>query len=57
MLAGPSVTKVTLPELFLLQVVTNTFRTANIQIQSQDRRLLTLLLDKDSCRTYKDVVR
>ncbi|XP_010841326.1 PREDICTED: phosphoinositide 3-kinase regulatory subunit 6 isoform X3 [Bison bison bison] len=38
-------------------VVTNTFRTANIQIQSQDRRLLTLLLDKDSCRTYKDVVR
>lgn len=56
-MAGPSVTKVTLPELFLLQVVTNTFRTANIQIQSQDRRLLTLLLDKDSCRTYKDVVR
>lgn len=40
-----------------MQVVTNTFRTANIQIQSQDRRLLTLLLDKDSCRTYKDVVR
>ncbi|XP_044795242.2 phosphoinositide 3-kinase regulatory subunit 6 isoform X2 [Bubalus bubalis] len=38
-------------------VVTNTFRTANIQIQSQDRRLLTLSLDKDSCRTYKDVVR
>ena len=57
MLAGPSVTKVTLSELFPLQVVTNTFRTANIQIQSQDRRLLTLLLDKDSCRTYKDVVR
>lgn len=57
MLAGPSVTKVTLPELFLLQVVTNTFRTTNIQIQSQDRRLLTLSLDKDSCRTYRDVVR
>ncbi|XP_060251400.1 phosphoinositide 3-kinase regulatory subunit 6 isoform X4 [Ovis aries] len=38
-------------------VVTNTFRTTNIQIQSQDRRLLTLSLDKDSCRTYRDVVR
>ncbi|VFV44934.1 phosphoinositide 3-kinase regulatory subunit 6 [Lynx pardinus] len=38
-------------------MVTNTFRTANIQIQSQDQRLLTLLLDKDSRRTFKDVVR
>ncbi|XP_052514510.1 phosphoinositide 3-kinase regulatory subunit 6 [Budorcas taxicolor] len=38
-------------------VVTNTFRTTNIQIQSQDQRLLTLSLDKDSCRTYRDVVR
>lgn len=56
-MAGLSVTKVTLPELSLLQVVTNTFRTAHIQIQSQDRRLLTLSLDKDSCHTYKDVVR
>ncbi|XP_034503169.1 phosphoinositide 3-kinase regulatory subunit 6 [Ailuropoda melanoleuca] len=37
--------------------VTNTFRTATIQIQSQDQRLLTLLLDKDSRRTYRDVVR
>eukprot|EP00069_Balaena_mysticetus_P015281 bmy_01696T0 len=37
--------------------VTNTFRTANIQIQSQDQRLLTLLLDKDSCRMYRDVTR
>ncbi|XP_057572377.1 phosphoinositide 3-kinase regulatory subunit 6 [Hippopotamus amphibius kiboko] len=37
--------------------VTNTFRTANILIQSQDQRLLTLLLDKDSSRTYRDVVR
>ncbi|XP_059763004.1 phosphoinositide 3-kinase regulatory subunit 6 isoform X3 [Balaenoptera ricei] len=37
--------------------VTNTFRTANIQIQSQDQRLLTLLLDKDSCRMYRDVAR
>ncbi|XP_060060393.1 phosphoinositide 3-kinase regulatory subunit 6 isoform X3 [Erinaceus europaeus] len=37
--------------------VTNNFRTANIQIQSQDQRLLTLLLDKDSQRTFRDVVR
>ncbi|XP_006863567.1 PREDICTED: phosphoinositide 3-kinase regulatory subunit 6 [Chrysochloris asiatica] len=37
--------------------VTNTFRTANIQIQSQDQRLLTLFLDKDNRRTFKDVVR
>ncbi|XP_032177174.1 phosphoinositide 3-kinase regulatory subunit 6 isoform X2 [Mustela erminea] len=37
--------------------VTNTFRTATIQIQSQDQRLLTLLLDKDGRRTYRDVVR
>uniref|UniRef100_A0A452UTG4 Phosphoinositide-3-kinase regulatory subunit 6 n=1 Tax=Ursus maritimus TaxID=29073 RepID=A0A452UTG4_URSMA len=37
--------------------VTNTFRTATIQIQSQDQRLLTLLLDKDSRRMYRDVVR
>ncbi|XP_026986840.1 phosphoinositide 3-kinase regulatory subunit 6 isoform X3 [Sagmatias obliquidens] len=35
--------------------VTNTFRSANVQIQSQDQRLLTLLLDKDSCRAYRDV--
>lgn len=57
MLAGPSVTKVMLPELSLLQTVTNTFRSANVQIQSQDQRLLTLLLDKDSCRAYRDVAR
>ncbi|XP_027630720.1 phosphoinositide 3-kinase regulatory subunit 6 [Tupaia chinensis] len=38
-------------------MVTNTFRTANIQIQSQDQRLLTLSLDKDSRRTFRDVVR
>ncbi|XP_064127839.1 phosphoinositide 3-kinase regulatory subunit 6 isoform X4 [Loxodonta africana] len=37
--------------------VTNTFRTANIQIQSQDQKLLTLSLDKDNRRTFKDVVR
>ncbi|KAK2496967.1 hypothetical protein MC885_007130, partial [Smutsia gigantea] len=37
--------------------VTNTFRTANIQIQSQDQRLLTLLLDKDNRRVFRDVVR
>ncbi|XP_039703258.1 phosphoinositide 3-kinase regulatory subunit 6 isoform X2 [Pteropus medius] len=37
--------------------VTNTFRTANIQIQSQDQRLLTLLLDKDNRRTFRDVIR
>ena len=46
-----------LPKLSLLQTVTNTFRTADIQIQSQDQRLLTLLLDKDSCRMYRDVAR
>ncbi|XP_014645000.1 PREDICTED: phosphoinositide 3-kinase regulatory subunit 6 isoform X2 [Ceratotherium simum simum] len=38
-------------------MVTNTFRTADIRIQSQDQRLLTLLLDKDSRRTFRDVVR
>ncbi|XP_045680332.1 phosphoinositide 3-kinase regulatory subunit 6 isoform X1 [Phyllostomus hastatus] len=37
--------------------VTNTFRAANIQIQSQDQRLLTLVLDKDNRRTFRDVVR
>ncbi|XP_012862789.3 phosphoinositide 3-kinase regulatory subunit 6 [Echinops telfairi] len=37
--------------------VTNTFRTANIRIQSQDQKLLTLWLDKDHRRTFKDVVR
>ncbi|XP_045426198.1 phosphoinositide 3-kinase regulatory subunit 6 isoform X3 [Lemur catta] len=37
--------------------VTNTFRTANIQIQTQDQRLLTLLLDKDNQRTFRDVAR
>ncbi|XP_051681149.2 phosphoinositide 3-kinase regulatory subunit 6 isoform X2 [Oryctolagus cuniculus] len=37
--------------------VTNTFRTANIQIHSQDQRPLTLTLDKDSRRTFKDVIR
>ncbi|XP_063655832.1 phosphoinositide 3-kinase regulatory subunit 6 isoform X12 [Pan troglodytes] len=37
--------------------VTNTFRTKNIQIQSQDQRLLTLSLDKDDQRTFRDVVR
>lgn len=46
-----------LPKLSLLQTVTNTFRSANVQIQSQDQRLLTLLLDKDSCRAYRDVAR
>ncbi|KAM6164468.1 phosphoinositide 3-kinase regulatory subunit 6-like [Rhynchocyon petersi] len=38
-------------------IVTNTFRTAHIQTQSQDQRLLTLSLDKDNRRTFKDVVR
>nr|XP_012313003.1 phosphoinositide 3-kinase regulatory subunit 6 isoform X2 [Aotus nancymaae] len=37
--------------------VTNTFRTNDIQIQSQDQRLLTLSLDKDDQRTFRDVVR
>ncbi|KAB1266157.1 Phosphoinositide 3-kinase regulatory subunit 6 [Camelus dromedarius] len=37
--------------------VTNSFRTASIQIQSQDQRLLTLSLDKDGRRTFRDVVR
>ncbi|XP_005399446.1 PREDICTED: phosphoinositide 3-kinase regulatory subunit 6 isoform X1 [Chinchilla lanigera] len=37
--------------------VTNTFRTSSIQIQSQDQRLLMLLLDKDNRRTFRDVVR
>lgn len=41
----------------LLQTVTNTFRTANIHVQSQDQRLLTLLLDKDNRRTFRDVAR
>ncbi|GAB1296262.1 Phosphoinositide 3-kinase regulatory subunit 6 [Apodemus speciosus] len=35
----------------------NTFRTSSIQVQSQDQRLLTLWLDKDSRRTFRDVVR
>ncbi|KAK1331668.1 hypothetical protein QTO34_009641 [Cnephaeus nilssonii] len=39
------------------QTVTNTFRAANVQIQSQDQRLLTLWLDKDNRRTFRDVVR
>lgn len=57
-LAGPSVMKVTLTQaVSLSQTVTNTFRTANIQIQSQDQRLLTLLLDKDNQRVFRDVVR
>lgn len=38
-------------------MVTNTFRTSNMQIQSQDQRLLTLFLDKDNRRTFKDVIR
>ncbi|XP_036308090.1 phosphoinositide 3-kinase regulatory subunit 6 [Pipistrellus kuhlii] len=37
--------------------VTNTFRAANVQVQSQDQRLLTLWLDKDHRRTFRDVVR
>ncbi|XP_066220950.1 phosphoinositide 3-kinase regulatory subunit 6 [Saccopteryx leptura] len=37
--------------------VTNTFRAADIRVQSQDQRLLTLLLDKDHRRTFRDVVR
>ncbi|XP_037665454.1 phosphoinositide 3-kinase regulatory subunit 6 isoform X2 [Choloepus didactylus] len=37
--------------------VTNTFRTVDLRIQSQDQRLLTLLLDKDSRRTFRNVVR
>ncbi|XP_045055246.2 phosphoinositide 3-kinase regulatory subunit 6 isoform X4 [Desmodus rotundus] len=37
--------------------VTNTFRAATIQLQSQDQRLLTLVLDKDNRRTFRDVVR
>ena len=49
--------KVTLTQaVSLLQTVTNTFRTATIQIQSQDQRLLTLLLDKDGRRMFRDVV-
>lgn len=36
---------------------TNTFRTSSIQVQSQDQRLLTLWLDKDGRRTFRDVVR
>ncbi|XP_051023854.1 phosphoinositide 3-kinase regulatory subunit 6 [Acomys russatus] len=35
----------------------NTFRTSSIQVQSQDQRRLTLWLDKDSRRTFRDVVR
>uniref|UniRef100_A0A8D2B8V9 Phosphoinositide-3-kinase regulatory subunit 6 n=1 Tax=Sciurus vulgaris TaxID=55149 RepID=A0A8D2B8V9_SCIVU len=38
-------------------IVTNTFRTSNIQIQSQEQKLLTLSLDKDNRRTFRDVVR
>ncbi|XP_006897614.1 PREDICTED: phosphoinositide 3-kinase regulatory subunit 6-like [Elephantulus edwardii] len=38
-------------------IVTNTFRTANIQIESQEQRLLMLSLDKDNRRTFKDVIR
>nr|XP_011726945.1 phosphoinositide 3-kinase regulatory subunit 6 isoform X1 [Macaca nemestrina]XP_011726961.1 phosphoinositide 3-kinase regulatory subunit 6 isoform X1 [Macaca nemestrina]XP_011726968.1 phosphoinositide 3-kinase regulatory subunit 6 isoform X1 [Macaca nemestrina] len=38
-------------------MVTNTFRTNNIQIQSQDQRPLTLSLDKDDQRTFRNVVR
>uniref|UniRef100_A0A8C6RTR8 Phosphoinositide-3-kinase regulatory subunit 5 n=1 Tax=Nannospalax galili TaxID=1026970 RepID=A0A8C6RTR8_NANGA len=38
-------------------VTTNTFRTSSIHVQSQDQRLLTLWLDKDSRRTFRDVVR
>ncbi|XP_037056607.1 phosphoinositide 3-kinase regulatory subunit 6 isoform X1 [Peromyscus leucopus] len=38
-------------------MATNTFRTSSIQVQSQDQRLLTLWLDKDSRRTFRDVVR
>ncbi|KAM5215044.1 phosphoinositide 3-kinase regulatory subunit 6 isoform 3-T3 [Hipposideros larvatus] len=38
-------------------MVTNTFQTAHIQVQSQEQRLLTLLLDKDHRRTFRDVVR
>ncbi|EHB04527.1 Phosphoinositide 3-kinase regulatory subunit 6 [Heterocephalus glaber] len=37
--------------------VTHTFRTSSIRIQSQDQRLLMLLLDKDNRRTFRDVVR
>ncbi|XP_058139478.1 phosphoinositide 3-kinase regulatory subunit 6 isoform X2 [Dasypus novemcinctus] len=37
--------------------VTNTFRTVDLRIQSQDQRLLTLSLDKDNRRTFRDVVR
>ncbi|XP_051036297.1 phosphoinositide 3-kinase regulatory subunit 6 isoform X3 [Phodopus roborovskii] len=37
--------------------VANTFRTSSIQVQSQDQRLLTLWLDKDSRRTFRNVVR
>lgn len=46
MLAGPSVARVTLPELFLLQVVTNTFRTTNIPDPEPGPELLTLSLDR-----------
>ncbi|XP_077826463.1 phosphoinositide 3-kinase regulatory subunit 6 isoform X2 [Macaca mulatta] len=38
-------------------MVTNTFRTNHIQIQSQDQRPLTLSLDKDDQRTFRNVVR
>ncbi|XP_010613269.1 phosphoinositide 3-kinase regulatory subunit 6 [Fukomys damarensis] len=37
--------------------VTHTFRTSSIQIQSQEQKLLMLLLDKDNRRTFRDVVR
>ncbi|XP_048222086.1 phosphoinositide 3-kinase regulatory subunit 6 [Perognathus longimembris pacificus] len=38
-------------------MATNTFRTSSIQVQSQDRRLMTLWLDKDDRHTFRDVVR
>ncbi|XP_055450265.1 phosphoinositide 3-kinase regulatory subunit 6 [Psammomys obesus] len=40
-----------------LTTATNTFWTSSIQVQSQDQRLLTLWLDKDGGRTFRDVVR
>ncbi|KAM4844377.1 LOW QUALITY PROTEIN: phosphoinositide 3-kinase regulatory subunit 6 [Thomomys bottae] len=38
-------------------MVTNTFRTSSIQVQSQDQRPLMLCLDKDNQRMFRDVVR
>lgn len=40
-----------------LTTATNTFWTSSIQVQSQDQKLLTLWLDKDGGRTFRDVVR